>query len=279
MQQLLTHTAGLGYWFFNAELVRWHEATGIPNFLAGLNSTSTAPLLTDPGTRYNYGINIDWLGRVVEAITGQTLDVVIKENITGPLGMNETTFMPSDAQQANCTPVHVKGEDGSWISAGEILNPHPEWMAAGHGLYSTPRTTSSSSALLRGGELDGERIRRRNGRPGVHQPDRRPGVPARMLTCDPAATNDFASPGWKWGYGLLLKPRTSRACAGPPGAWAGLCNTHFWIDRESGLCASIYSNTLPFAPRRAGLYLASSRRCTPPAEPQASDLRGCEPST
>jgi CubicO group peptidase (beta-lactamase class C family) len=260
VHQLLTHTTGLGYWFFNAELVRWHEATGIPNFLAGLNSTFTAPLLTDPGTRYNYGINIDWLGRVVEAITGQTLDVVIKENITGPLGMNETTFMPSDAQQANCTPVHVKGEDGSWISAGEILNPHPEWMAAGHGLYSTPRDyIKFQRALLRGGELDGERILAPEtvdmaftNQIGDLE------FPPELLTCDPAATNDFvAGPGWKWGYGLLLNPEDAPGMRrGGSGAWAGLCNTHFWIDRSSGLCASIYSSTLPFAPLDAlGMYV------------------------
>src|SRR5262249_45149429 len=58
VHHLLTHTSGLGYWFFNPELVRWHEVTGIPNVVAGLNTTFTAPLIFDPGTRFNYGINI-----------------------------------------------------------------------------------------------------------------------------------------------------------------------------------------------------------------------------
>jgi methyl acetate hydrolase len=259
VHQLLTHTSGLGYWFFNAELVRWHEATGIPNVVAGLNSTFTAPLLTDPGTRFNYGINIDWLGRVVEAITGQALDVVIKENITGPLGMKETTFAMDDAQQANCTPVHVKGEDGSWISAGHVLNPEPEWMAGGHGLFSTPRDyIKFQRALLRGGELDGERVLAPEtvdlaftNQIGDLE------FPPDLPTCDPAATDNFtAGPGWKWGYGLLLNPMDIPGMRrGGSGAWAGLCNTQFWIDRSSGLCASIYSNTLPFAtPDALGLY-------------------------
>jgi CubicO group peptidase (beta-lactamase class C family) len=168
--------------------------------------------------------------------------------------------MPSDAQQANCTPVHVKGEDGSWIPAGEILNPHPEWMAAGHGLYSTPRDyIKLQRALLRGGELDSERILAPEtvdmaftNQIGDLE------FPPELRSCDPAATNDFiAGPGWKWGYGLLLNtediPGNRKAGSG---TWAGLCNTHFWIDRESGLCASIYSNTLPFAtPDALGLYL------------------------
>ena len=79
-----------------------------------------------------------------------------------------------------------------------------------------------------------------------------------MLAARPGATHAFrAGPGYKWGYGLLLNtadiPGMRRAWSG---GWAGLCNTHFWIDRDSGLCASIYSNTLPFAtPDAFGMYM------------------------
>jgi len=72
-----------------------------------------APLVADPGTRFEYGINTDWLGRVVEAVAGTTFDVVIKEGVTGPLGMDDTMFALDDARLANKTPVHVKGEDGT----------------------------------------------------------------------------------------------------------------------------------------------------------------------
>jgi CubicO group peptidase (beta-lactamase class C family) len=214
----------------------------------------------DPGTRFNYGINTDWLGRVVESVTGQTLDVVIKENITGPLGMNETTFAMSDAQEANCTPVHVKGEDGNWISVGHVLNPEPEWMAAGHGLFSTPRDyIKFQQALLRGGELNGERILSQETVDSVFT--NQIGdleFPPDIPTADPAATDHFAiGPGYKWGYGLLLSPEdTPGMRKAGSGAWAGLCNTHFWIDRASGITASIYSNTLPFVtPEAFGVYL------------------------
>ncbi|MEC3980265.1 serine hydrolase domain-containing protein [Amycolatopsis sp. H20-H5] len=250
VKQLITHTAGLGYWFWNDELVRWEAATGVPNVVAGSGKSFTAPLVADPGTKYNYGINTDWLGKVVEAVAGVTLDVAVKDGITGPLGMDETTFLMNDEQRAGCTPVHVKGEDGDWVSAGEILNQAPDWWAAGHGLYSTPHDyIKFERALLRGGELDGVRILRQETVDAaftnqIGELD----FPETIPTADPASSGSFsAGPGCKWGYGLLLNtedvPGHRRAGSG---AWAGLCNTHFWIDRTTGICASIYSNFLPF---------------------------------
>ncbi|MGH3632208.1 MAG: serine hydrolase domain-containing protein [Sciscionella sp.] len=250
VKQLITHTAGLGYWFWSEKLVRWEKITGTPNVVAGLATSFTAPLVFDPGTRFNYGINLDWLGKVVEAVSGVTLDVAIKDGITGPLGMDSTTFLMNDEERARSTPVHIKGEDGKWTSAGEILNQSPEWYAGGHGLYGTPADyIKFERALLRGGELDGERILRESSIDAaftnqIGELD----FPAKLPTSDPAATCDFnAGPGNKWGYGLLLntedRPGMRRAGSG---AWAGLCNTHFWIDRTTGICASIYSNFLPF---------------------------------
>jgi CubicO group peptidase (beta-lactamase class C family) len=259
VHQLVTHTAGLGYWFFNEELVRWQDVTGTPNPAAGVASSLDAPLLFEPGSRYNYGINTDWLGKVVEAVTGKTLDVVIKEGITGPLGMNNTTFQMNDAQRANCTPVHVKNDDGDWTSIGEILGQPQEWAAAGHGLYSTPTDyVKFQRALLRNGELDGTRILQAATVDAaftnqIGELD----FPAELPTADPASSASFmAGPGFKWGYGLLLNstdlPGMRRAWTG---AWAGLCNTHFWVDRTSGITASIYSNSLPFVtPEALGLY-------------------------
>ena len=113
----------------------------------------------------------------------------------------------------------------------------------------------------------GAAARRRTGRHPHHeagdrgrrvpQPDRRPGLPRRDPDLRPAARNTLAmGPGYKWGYGLVLKtqdiPGMRRAWSG---AWAGLCNTHFWVDRSTGICASIYGNFLPFVtPEAFALY-------------------------
>jgi CubicO group peptidase (beta-lactamase class C family) len=259
VRHLITHTSGLGYWFWNADLVKWEAVTGTPNVVAGSNASFTAPMVADPGTTYIYGINTDWLGRVIESVTGVGLDVAIKEGITDPLGMGQTTFLMNDAQTANSTPVHVKDEDGQWTAVGEILNQKPDWWAGGHGLYAPPRDyIRFERALLRGGELDGTRILQESTVDAafanqIGDLD----FPAEIATADLNSSHDFnAGSGFKWGYGLLLNnedvPGARKAGSG---AWAGLCNTHFWIDRTTGICASIYSNFLPFVtPEAMKLY-------------------------
>jgi CubicO group peptidase (beta-lactamase class C family) len=259
VRQLITHTSGLGYWFWSGDLVQWEKISGIPNVVAGSRAALRAPMVADPGTAFIYGISVDWLGQVVEAATGLPLDVAMKQNITGPLGMDHTAFIMNDVDRANCSPVHVKGEDGQWSSIGEILNQAPEYYAGGHGLYGPPSDyIKFERALLRGGELDGTRILQpetvaKAFRNQIGDLD----FPADIPTADPASSGSFAlGPGYKWGYGLLLntedQPGRRRAWSG---AWAGLCNTHFWVDRMTGICASIYSNFLPFiTPEALGLY-------------------------
>ena len=259
VKNLVTHTSGLGYWFWSEQLVQWEKVTGVPNVVAGSRASLTAPLLADPGEAYIYGINTDWLGQVVEAVTGVGLDVAIKQGITGPLGMDQTTFLMNDDQRPNSSPVHVKGEDGTWVSAGEVLNQAPDYWAGGHGLYGPPSDyIKFERALLRGGELDGTRILKQETvdaafRNQIGDLD----FPAEIPTFDPASTATLTmGPGFKWGYGLVLNtqdlPGMRRAWSG---AWAGLCNTHFWVDRTTGICASIYSNFLPFVtPEAFTLY-------------------------
>jgi CubicO group peptidase (beta-lactamase class C family) len=252
VKQLLTHTTGLGYWFWSDDLVKWQAATGTPNVLAGVNEVLTAPMLADPGSTFVYGINSDWLGKVVEAVGGVTLDVAVKDGITGPLGMHETEFRIGEGwKDGGLTPVHAKVE-GSWVDSGIELNQSPQYWAGGHGLYSTPSDyIKFEQALLGNGELDGVRILRSETVDAAFT-NQIGGLdfPAEIPTADPGATHELnLGPGFKWGYGLLLNTEDvpGRRRAGS-GAWAGLCNTHFWVDRTAGVCASIYSNFLPFVP-------------------------------
>ena len=226
VKQLITHTTGLAYWIFDQDLVRWEASTGTPNVLSGANVIFTAPMTADPGTCWRYGINTDWLGKVVEAASGTTLDVAIKDGITGPLGMGETSFLMSGDQQATATPIHVQGEDGSWVATDVDLRQDPEYWAGGHGLYSTPRDyLRFQQALLHDGTFDGATILQKATvdaafRNQIGDLD----FPASMPTADPTSSCDFnAGPGFKWGYGLLLTRRTSPAVAGrgpaPGPAW------------------------------------------------------------
>jgi methyl acetate hydrolase len=251
VRQLVTHTSGASYWFWNAEIARWEAATGTPNVLSGDNVIFTAPLVADPGTTYEYGINTDWLGKVIEAASGQTLDVFIAQNITKPLGMDETAFLMSDQQRANSVPVHLKGEDGAWAPSDIDLRQDPDYWAGGHGLHATPRDYLKFQRMLLGDGTspDGAKILEKETVDAaftnqIGDLD----FPAEIASGDPATTHALnLGPGFKWGYGLLLNtediPGKRRAWSG---AWAGLLNTHFWVDRTTGVAGAIYTQFLPF---------------------------------
>ena len=224
-----------------------------------------APLVADPGTRYEYGINTDWLGRVVEAASGQSLDDYFAEHILGPLGMTSTTFLMSDEQRANSVPVHLRGEDGAWQPSDVDWSQEPEWWAGGHGLYSTPRDYLKFQRMLLGGGDARRRQAPRRGdrRGGLHQPDRRARLPARdraprTRARPPTSTPAPASSGASACCSTREQQPGMRAAGS--GAWAGLMNTHFWVDRASGVTGAVYTQTLPFVePRVFQVYVDFER--------------------
>jgi len=251
VRQLVTHTTGLGYWFLNAGLARWERATGNPNVMSGSMDVFKAPMTADPGTSFEYGINIDWLGLVVEAVTGRSLDKYIAESVTGPLGMDSTTWLMTPEQRADCIPIHVRGEDGAWLATELDWSQEPQYWAGGHGLYSTPGDyLRFQRMLLGGGELGGERILQPETLEAAFRNQIGPlDFPSEIRSADPPVTCDInLGPGLKWGLGLLLnEQRLPGMRAAGSGAWAGLFNTHFWVDPSSRLTAAIYTQLLPFA--------------------------------
>src|SRR5262249_29539200 len=97
VRQLLTHTAGFGYEFLDKDLFDYAAAGKIPHITAGGDGFMKAPMVFDPGTRWEYGINIDWLGRLVEKVSGQSLEDYFRQRVFEPLGMRDTFFnVPPD---------------------------------------------------------------------------------------------------------------------------------------------------------------------------------------
>jgi len=251
VRQLATHTSGLGYWFLSGDIDRYEQVTGVPNILAGSAEVFRSPLLFDPGARFEYGISLDWLGRVVEAVSGQTLDAYLEEHVTAPLGMVHTTKLMSDEQRANSTPIHVRGDDGAWAPTEIDWPQEPEFWGGGHFLYSTPRDyLRFQRMLLGGGSFEGVQILRsatvedafRNHIGELNWPPSQPTAHPEL-----SAQVDLG-PNLKWGLGLLLNVEQAPGMRAPfSGAWAGLFNTHFWVDPKSGVTGSIFSQVLPFA--------------------------------
>lgn len=251
---LLTHTAGLGYWFTRAELLRYHELAGIDP-VSGKRTVLRIPLVADPGTRWVYGRSTDWLGQVVEAVSGEDLASYCERHIFGPLGMADATFAPSDTQLGGLMEVHARTPDGG-LAPAPLEFAEPEFWAGGDGLFATAGDfLRLLRALLRGGELDGERVLRpetvdlafTNHLGDVSLPT------PRWRTAVPELSNDVhARPypqGWGLGFQLALEdvPGMRRARTGD---WAGLCNCHFWIDRAAGIAAVLATQVLPFHDER-----------------------------
>lgn len=251
VRQLMTHTSGLSYWFWNADIVRWEARTATGNALAGTGDAFNAPLVADPGTTVEYGINTDWLGRVVEAASGQELDAYFDEHIFGPLGIEQATFHPTDQQRENLVAVHLRGEEsGRWEATSLDWNTAPDWWAGGHGLYCPPSEyLRFQRMLLNNGTLDGAQILKATTVEDafanqIGDLD----WPEAIATAEPPTTADFnAGPGYKFGLGLFRNTNDIDGMrrAGS-GAWAGIFNTHFWVDRTSGVTGAVYTQTLPF---------------------------------
>jgi CubicO group peptidase (beta-lactamase class C family) len=115
LKHLLTHTAGFVYEMWNANAKRYVDATDTPPVMSGRLAALRRPLAFDPGDRWEYGINIDWAGRLVEAASGMSLDDYFREHIFGPLGMSDTGFVPTPEQQRRRASVHQRHPDGSLV--------------------------------------------------------------------------------------------------------------------------------------------------------------------
>ena len=124
---------------------------------------SQAPLVNHPGTVWDYGFGTDVLGRLVEVLSGQTLDQFFAERIFQPLDMRDTAFHVPEDKWDRLTTLYQPNADGtvsrtSFI-AQESYKKKPLLLMGGAGLASTIRDyTRFAQMLLNGGELHGERL-------------------------------------------------------------------------------------------------------------------------
>lgn len=138
VRQLLSHTSGFAYEFFDPELHGYVATGAVPSLFQGDDGGFLkAPLLFDPGSRWEYGISTDWLGKLVEKVSGQTLEGYFRQHIFQLLGMTDTFFDVPPEKQARVVAVHQRQEDGSFLElSAEPFKP-VRFFSGGGGLYST----------------------------------------------------------------------------------------------------------------------------------------------
>ena len=258
LRHLLTHTAGFGYEFLNADLIRYVKVSGTPSGSTGKLASLRMPLVFDPGERWEYGINLDWVGRAVEAVSGLPLEVYFRQRIFAPLGMVDTDYVVSSAQRL--VSVHQRKEDGSLEAIEPKDPPWREFWSGGGGLYSTGRDyLVFLQMLMHQGRFNGVQLLRPQTVAIMGQNqigDIRAGV---AKTAMPERSNDFDFfPGMacKWGLGYMLTPQP-----GPNGrsagslTWAGIFNTYYWLDPQKRIAGVYLTQILPFAdPKALALY-------------------------
>ena len=261
LRHLLTHTAGYGYEIFNAAIAQYQTATGTPGITTCTNAALTTPLLFDPGDRWEYGINIDWAGKMVEAVSGQRLDRYFEQNIFGPLGMRDTSFKLSPSQQSRLASVHQRGADGTLAPIEFGLPQEPEFLMGGGGLYSTAGDyLRFAQMIMRDGALNGAAVLRPETVAQMAQNHIGPLEVGVIKTAMPELSNDVELvPRHVEEVGAELRHQHRSSADGPLGgqpAWAGLANTYFWIDRTKQVCGVFLSQVLPFYDATAvGLFV------------------------
>ena len=260
LRHLLTHTAGFSYEQWDANTARYVKTTGMPSTSTGKLAALRLPLAFDPGERWEYGVNIDWVGLIVEAISGQKLDAYVQQHITGPLGMKDTGFVITPEQRARQASVHQRLADGS-LQPQPLETPFtPEFWAGGGGLYSTATDyITLLQAILRDGALDGTRILRPE-TVALMSRNQIGDLEAGILkTTGPARSNDvdfFPGISLKWGLGTMINMQPgANGRSAESLTWAGLFNTHYWIDPARRVTGVLMTQVLPFGdPRTMKLY-------------------------
>jgi CubicO group peptidase (beta-lactamase class C family) len=266
IRHLLTHTSGLGYGF-TSPIVRDFKPQHGEAFEIG-------PLLFEPGADWTYGTSTDWVGRIVESVSGQDLDAYFRERIFEPLGMRDSYFNIPEAALPRLVPGWRRQADGSFV---EPPSPPPQQVTrfnGGGGLSSTAGDyLTFVRMLLNEGQLNGARILspatvrqmavNQIGAVSAHA----------TRSAQPNLSDDFTfiNEGRdKWGLGFLITGE------GAPGlrsagslSWGGISNTYFWIDPSRGVGGVIMMQFLPFAdPKALAVYREFERavyRTLPPA--------------
>jgi methyl acetate hydrolase len=252
LRHLLTHTAGFTYDFWNQDMVRYYQHAGVPGIAECKNATLQTPLVCDPGERWEYGINIDWVGKTVEQLSGQSLEDYFREHIFAPLDMNDTGFVLRPDQRTRQAAMHARQPDGSLTPIPFEIPQAPEFFMGGGGLYSTgPDYLRFLRMLLGGGQLAGVRVLQPETVDDMSRNHIGELTVGPMKTAAPTLSHDaefFPGMVKKWGLGYMISTE-----AAPTGrsagslAWAGLANTYYWLDPTRRVTGVFATQILPFA--------------------------------
>lgn len=267
-RELVTHTSGFVYSIWNENALTL-EAKGLSAGVGSGAKMLEAPLAFQPGSNWEYGIGIDWLGVLIEKISGKRLEPYFQEHIFGPLGMTDTTFelQQGKLNRALTMMMRVNGElvESSAMQPAATAPGTLEFYGGGGGLFSTLKDYGRLLALLlNGGSFEGTTLLSKETVDSMFENhigalEITP-VDAQISMLSNNLDMGFGSPA-KWGLGFLLHTQgTANGRSAGSVSWAGLFNSYFWVDREKDLFGVFVTQVLPFMDRESVAALTAFER-------------------
>jgi len=260
LRTLLTHTSGFCYDTWFADMLRWEKATKTELPLGTV--APLTPLMFEPGSRWQYGTSADWSGRLVETVSGLTLEDYFQKNIFQPLGMQDTSFLVAPSKFDRLVSQYRRQDNGVLKEDPRTLPAPPKAFNGGGGLYSSANDyVRFMQMILQKGQGPGNvRILQAKTVDAMATNQIGDLSAGKLKTARPAVSSDVDfHPGIKdgWGFGFLINSKGYEGgrSAGSL-AWAGIMNTYFWIDPRKGIAGVIMMQFLPFADKEAVAVLS-----------------------
>ncbi len=241
LHHLLTHTSGLIYGSQGGLLGEAYKARGVSfgpaggGLAANVKRLSDLPLLFEPGRRWNYGVSTDVLGRIVEVVSGQTLDGFFRERILDPLAMADTGFEVAEENLGRLAKLYGPGGEGAMTTRdgnadSEFRAGQVDTFSGGGGLLSTAGDYMCFAEMLRrGGEYGGARLLG----PRTVALMTANHLPGTIAELGPTPWTEASFEGLGFGLGVSVMGNPARArLSGSPGdyGWGGVASTVFWVD-------------------------------------------------
>jgi CubicO group peptidase (beta-lactamase class C family) len=241
IRHLLTHTSGIGYGFSSPTLTKIMAKT--------MQAELDLPLLFDPGESWAYGASTRVLGHVIEAISGQKIDVFLEARILGPLGMHDTSYLVPKEKYLRVVAVNQRGADGKFMER-PVPATIPAQVQGDGGLYGTASDYGLFlRMLLNDGALNGKRILSEKSVKTMLESHTGKVVVQPQESANQTLSRNFpvgaGKDRWGLGFQLAAEKQPNRRSSGS-GTWAGIFNTHFFVDPAREIGVVVMMQTLPF---------------------------------
>ncbi len=250
LRNLLTHSAGFSYEFWNPDAAKELEGRGTGNVLSGTPETFDRPLLRDPDTAWDYAPGIDFAGRMVEEASGQKLGDFMRANLFEPLGMKSVTFRLGPKHREKLAGLHARTPDGTIVPYPLEIGQESPIEMGGHALYGTlPDYLRFTRMILGGGALDGSRVLEARTVATMSQNQMGDLNVTDLPESQPYsnAVKWWSGVNCKWGLSFLINMKaTPQGRSAGSLMWAGLANSYYWIDPVKKVTGALSTQILPF---------------------------------